>query len=67
RETKSKSTSNQFIKDDSYHPFMLQREYVRALNSAKIERLLAKPFIKSYDEHTSGVCQLALGDTIIAS
>lgn len=27
------------------HPFQAQREYVRALNATKLERMFAKPFL----------------------
>ena len=41
------------------HPFQGAREYVRALNSAKLEKLFAKPFIASLDDHSDGVTCLA--------
>ncbi|XP_055331739.1 DDB1- and CUL4-associated factor 13-like [Paramacrobiotus metropolitanus] len=41
--------------DPSQHPFEAAREYVRAVNSAKLERLFAKPFIGSLDGHRDGV------------
>jgi WD repeat and SOF domain-containing protein 1 len=31
--------------DPSHHPFERAREYTRALNAAKLERLFAKPFV----------------------
>ncbi|CAG0887728.1 unnamed protein product [Darwinula stevensoni] len=45
---------------DSYlHPFEAPREYTRALNSAKLDRVFAKPFLGSLDGHTDGVACLA--------
>ena len=41
------------------HPFQAAREYQRALHSAKVEKLFAKPFIASLDEHTDGVTVMA--------
>ena len=41
--------------DPSLHPFEAAREYTRALNAAKLERVFAKPFIGSLDGHTDGV------------
>ena len=35
------------------------REYVRALNAVKLERVFAKPFVGSLDGHTDGVSSLA--------
>ena len=37
------------------HPHIRAREYVRALNSAKIEKIFAKPFLFALDNHTDGV------------
>jgi hypothetical protein len=34
------------------HPMAQAREYVRALNATKLERVFAKPFIASLDGHT---------------
>lgn len=41
------------------HPQIKAREYVRALNSAKMEKIFAKPFIFSLDNHTDGVKTMA--------
>lgn len=43
------------LKSPESHPFMVQREYMKALNATKIERLLAKPFIKAYSDHKDGI------------
>ncbi|KAI6183948.1 DDB1- and CUL4-associated factor 13 [Aphelenchoides bicaudatus] len=40
-------------------PFRHQVEYTRALNSAKLERMFAKPFICALDGHSDGVHTLA--------
>lgn len=45
--------------DPSLHPFQVAREYTRALNAAKLERLFAKPFIHSLDGHADSICSLA--------
>eukprot|EP00043_Microstomoeca_roanoka_P014933 m.148857 g.148857 ORF g.148857 m.148857 type:complete len:440 (+) comp16145_c1_seq2:174-1493(+) len=37
------------------HPFEAAREYKRALNAVKLERVFAKPFICSLDGHRDGV------------
>lgn len=41
--------------DPSLHPFESSREYVRALNATKLERVFAKPFLGSLDGHRDGV------------
>lgn len=41
------------------HPMLKAREYVRALNAAKIDKIFAKPFIFSLDKHTDGVKTMA--------
>uniref|UniRef100_A0A3Q2T3Z3 DDB1- and CUL4-associated factor 13 n=1 Tax=Fundulus heteroclitus TaxID=8078 RepID=A0A3Q2T3Z3_FUNHE len=45
--------------DPSLHPFELSREYTRALNATKLERVFAKPFLSSLDGHRDGVNCLA--------
>ena len=41
--------------DPDLHPFEAAREYTKALNAVKLERVFAKPFLKSLDGHTDGV------------
>jgi WD repeat and SOF domain-containing protein 1 len=41
--------------DPSLHPLEVPREYTRALNSTKLERVFAKPFIGNLDGHRDGV------------
>ncbi|WAR16129.1 DCA13-like protein [Mya arenaria] len=45
--------------DPSLHPFEAPREYIRALNATKLERVFAKPFLGSLDGHKDGVNCLA--------
>ncbi|ADM11017.1 WD40 repeat-containing protein [Encephalitozoon intestinalis ATCC 50506] len=44
-----------FSKDETYHPFMREREFVRALNATKIERMLSKPFVAALSYHKEGI------------
>ena len=37
------------------NPFEVVREYQRALNATKLERVFAKPFVGSLEGHTDGV------------
>ena len=41
--------------DPSLHPLEGPREYVRALNATKLDRVFAKPFLGSLSGHTDGV------------
>ena len=41
--------------DPTLHPLEVPREYTRALNSTKLERVFAKPFVGSLDGHGDGV------------
>jgi WD repeat and SOF domain-containing protein 1 len=45
--------------DASAHPFQKAREYKRALNAAKLEKVFAKPFICALDNHSDGVSVMA--------
>ncbi|CAG8443570.1 6187_t:CDS:2 [Acaulospora morrowiae] len=45
--------------DPSLHPFEKAREYTRALNAAKLERMFAKPFVGALSGHTDGVYCMA--------
>lgn len=45
--------------DPTLHPFEVAREYTRALNATKLERVFAKPFLASLDGHRDGVNCLA--------
>lgn len=44
--------------DPKLHPHQLQREYQRALNATKLERVFAKPFIGNMSGHGDVVSQL---------
>ncbi|XP_053697742.1 DDB1- and CUL4-associated factor 13 [Sabethes cyaneus] len=44
--------------DSALHPFEEAREYVRALNATKLERVFAKPFVGSFGGHRDGVSVL---------
>ncbi|KAJ3100475.1 rRNA-processing protein sof1 [Phlyctochytrium planicorne] len=45
--------------DPTLHPFERAREYTRALNATKLERLFAKPFIGQFTGHRDGVYCMA--------
>ncbi|WFD00594.1 Protein sof1 [Malassezia yamatoensis] len=41
--------------DPNMHPFEKPREYTRALNAAKLDRLFAKPFVAALEGHVDGI------------
>lgn len=53
--------------DPSLHPFEVCREYTRALNSTKLERVLAKPFLAALDGHRDGVNCMAKHATSLST
>ena len=55
RESRSDIHKVQRNLDPSLHPFEAAREYTRALNAVKLERVFAKPFVASLNGHTDGV------------
>ncbi|KAF7683601.1 DDB1- and CUL4-associated factor 13 [Astathelohania contejeani] len=58
KERKNDISKESFLKDSIYHPFMLEREYVRSLNYTKLERLLSKPFVAALSWHPEGIYSL---------
>ena len=44
--------------DPELHPFEMNREYTRAMNAVKLERVFAKPFLGSMDGHGDGITAL---------
>lgn len=55
KERKNDINRSQHNKSHEYHPFIHEREYIRALNATKIERMLAKPFISALTYHQEGI------------
>lgn len=45
--------------DPALHPLEAPREYARALNSVKMERMFAKPFVGNLEGHRDGVSCIA--------
>ncbi|KAI8832667.1 WD40-repeat-containing domain protein [Chytriomyces cf. hyalinus JEL632] len=45
--------------DPSLHPFEKAREYTRALNAVKLDRVFAKPFVGALNGHRDGVYCMA--------
>ena len=45
--------------DPKLHPFAEAREYTRAVVAAKLDRMMAKPFVCALDAHRDGVTCLA--------
>ncbi|KAJ1881060.1 Protein sof1, partial [Kickxella alabastrina] len=59
RETKSDIQLLPRNIDPELHPLERAREYKRALNSAKLERMFAKPFLASLSGHIDGIYAMA--------
>ncbi|KAL3189896.1 hypothetical protein MRX96_020239 [Rhipicephalus microplus] len=55
RETKHDIHKVQRNFDPSLHPFEVCREYTRALNAVKLDKVFARPFLGSLDGHRDGV------------
>ncbi|KAJ8353778.1 hypothetical protein SKAU_G00213450 [Synaphobranchus kaupii] len=53
--------------DPSLHPFEVPREFTRALNATKLERVFAKPFLASLDGHRDGVNCMAKHPTSLST
>ncbi|KAJ3196020.1 rRNA-processing protein sof1 [Irineochytrium annulatum] len=53
--------------DPALHPFERAREYTRALNAVKLDRLFAKPFIGALAGHRDGVYCLSKHPTNLTS
>ncbi|KAI9175997.1 Protein sof1 [Blastocladiella emersonii ATCC 22665] len=51
--------------DPTLHPFEKGREYVRAVTAAKVERMMAKPFVAALSGHNDGVYAMAKHPTIL--
>ena len=48
--------------DPTLHPLQQAREYKRALNAAKLERIFSKPFVSALSEHTDSIFGLSRSD-----
>ncbi|OAF68696.1 hypothetical protein A3Q56_03568 [Intoshia linei] len=46
--------------DEKVHPFKVEREYTRALNATKLDRVFSKPFVACLDSHSDGVNRIAI-------
>lgn len=46
--------------DPALHPLEGPREYIRAMNATKLERVFAKPFIGDLDGHKDGISCMAM-------
>ncbi|CAL8287068.1 unnamed protein product [Merluccius merluccius] len=53
--------------DPTLHPFEVPREYTRAMNATKLERVLAKPFLASLDGHRDAVNCMAKHSTSLST
>lgn len=59
KERKNDLHHTNFSRDDVHHPFIKEREIVRAMNYAKINRMMAKPFVDYLSYHKEGINMMA--------
>ncbi|EQB59866.1 ddb1- and cul4-associated factor 13-like protein [Vairimorpha apis BRL 01] len=70
KERKKDISKSKFSKNPDHHPFIKERELVRAINASKIGRLFAKPFVASLSHHKEGINNMVthpLKDMILTS
>jgi len=53
--------------DPLLHPFERAKEYQRAVNATKLDKIFAKPFLFHLDAHQDSVLQLATDPTILTA
>lgn len=53
--------------DPKLHPFEKAREYTRALNAAKLNKVFAKPFVGALDGHMDSVYSMAVNKKSLVS
>ena len=53
--------------DPSLHPFEREREYVRALNATKLDKVFAKPLLGALSGHFDGVCAMCKHPTALST
>jgi len=53
--------------DPKLHPFEKAREYTRALNATKLDKVFAKPFVGALDGHMDGVNCVAASPTSLSA
>ncbi|KAH3758396.1 DDB1- and CUL4-associated factor 13 [Pelomyxa schiedti] len=51
--------------DPAIHPFEKPREFVRAMNAVKMEKMFAKPFVGAMSGHLDGVVSMARHPTFL--
>ena len=53
--------------DPVQHPFQKAREYTRALNAAKIDKIYAQPFIGALTGHKDGIFAISRHPTSLST
>lgn len=53
--------------DPVMHPFERAREYTRAMNAVKLDKIFAKPFVGAMDGHYDGVSCLSASPTSLVA
>lgn len=63
RETIDDPNKEFYSKDPTLHKFERPREYIRAVNGAKLAKIYAKPFVGALDGHSDTPMSLTLHPT----
>eukprot|EP00656_Telonema_subtile_P029258 TRINITY_DN3241_c0_g1_i1.p1 TRINITY_DN3241_c0_g1~~TRINITY_DN3241_c0_g1_i1.p1 ORF type:complete len:222 (+),score=45.41 TRINITY_DN3241_c0_g1_i1:193-858(+) len=53
--------------DPALHPFERAREYTRAVNAVKLNKVFAKPFVHAFDGHKDGISAIAINKKSLKS
>lgn len=53
--------------DPEAHPFQQAREYTRALNATKLDKIFAKPFVCSFDQHMDSIWRIATVPSLLTT
>lgn len=51
------------VSNSNLHPFTREREYVRARNAVKLDKMFAKPFVGALEGHADGVYAMTTSST----
>lgn len=54
-------------RDPALHPFERAREYTRAVNAVKLNKVFAKPFVHAFDGHRDGISCISVNKTNLRS
>jgi len=65
RETRRDLSKQKRNMNTENHPFEKAREYIRALNAVKLDRIFSKPFLFSLDKHKDSILRLVTNPSML--